>query len=209
MYNTAYNIQTGVNDSIVLDEAKTVGVGFATGTLTAGYYDGDTFATELTRVLNTLSSRTYTVTYNAMTFRLTITNSTLETFRNRSSSTCWKELGLTTSNGLAATNTVEDTVATMPFPVSLNRPLSWYVTIPEFGSTLTVSSMEKYTLFLPMTVGAGGVMEYNRTYIQQEVTVQVPLPSTFTVYWQTSTAGASTSLSLLNSDWELGFSYDE
>ena len=69
--------------------------------------------------------------------------------------------------------------------------------------------MEKYSLYLPMTVGAGGVMEYNRTHMRQELLTRVPLLSMLTVKWQAIVAGASVPLSHMNSDWELGFSYDD
>lgn len=211
VYNTVYNIQDGaglhlneIDDTVLYRLA-----------LRPGYYDGYSFAVEIARALTAGSGNaaSYTCTYNPTTFKLTIGSTISFKLRGVASEykymPCWREMGMYDETGLLPVDGGFATSYTCPSPVKLNLPLSWYVTIPELGSNLTISSMDKYSLFLPMTVGAGGVMEYNRTYMPQELTVAVPLLSILTVKWQTTVSGTTQALSLQNSDWELGFSYDE
>ena len=116
-------------------------------------------------------------------------------------------MGMCSDDGLSPIDGTSGLTYTCPFPVTLNALLNWYVTINEFGADLTTTNMEKYSLYLPMTVGAGGVMEYNRLYMSQHLNVPAPMITSFTVQWQTITAGATEPLSLMNSDWELVFSF--
>jgi len=208
VYNTVYNIQADVNNNISLAENKGA---ILTGSLNPGYYNGETFAIEIARVLSALSptSAVYTVSYSPTTFKLTISSTIHFTISTLIGDyLCWKEMGMCSAGGLSPVDGTLGLTYTCPFPVTLNAPLSWYVTINEFGTDLTASNMEKYSLYLPMTVGAGGVMEYNRLYMSQYLHATAPLITSFTVQWQTITAGATEPLSLMNSDWELVFSYE-
>jgi len=109
-------IIAGVNDKFLFNEnLNTINV--FTATLTEGFYQGSTFASELqTRMNASGASNTYTCSYNPSTFKITITTTIPNTFRilgASSGSTCLPEMGFSSGTTTFSTAKVGDYVVNL------------------------------------------------------------------------------------------------
>ncbi len=202
VFNTPYNIQTDVNDRLDYDE---YGIAW-TAIIPAGYYSASSLATAIGTAMTATSSSNYTVTYSTVTRKLSFSADISFSLRcltgeNKAYSP-WKELGFSAASGLTAVDTDGGYDCVAPYPVNLALPLSWHVQIPELGQPLQTTDGKKYRLYLPMTAGTGGIMEYTGMMPTQELTTEEGLLRNFSVTW---VANGSV-LSLLNSEWEIMFS---
>src|ERR1700722_17622481 len=140
-YNTIFNINNS-NNCLNFNENST---NKSITPITPSNYDAPTLASTLQTALNTASAsyNTYSVTYSASTKLFTISagNSfTLQFLTGTNSSTSlWKILGWTSSNGLAPVDSATNTSVTSPYMSNLSGPLSIYLTISKVGSTLRTS----------------------------------------------------------------------
>jgi hypothetical protein len=205
VYNTPYLIQAAINDRISFLENATAKV----ATITAGYYNALTLASEIATKMTAISGgyNTYAVTYSAITGKLTWTAANAFTIQSLTGTNAslnpWKVIGMISSNGLAAIDGTSGVSYTAPYPVNLSMPLSWYVDIPEWGSPSQSTGKPLYGLYLPMAVGTGNAMEYTSMMPRQHLSCSLPWVASFTVKWSSS---ATSPLELQNSEWELVFS---
>lgn len=149
-------------------------------TLTSGFYDASTLATEIKTRLDATSGgyNTFTVTYSSSTRKYTI--SAGNNFRlmfstgTNASTSAWKVLGFSNSTGTSGIDTTLGTSTTSVDVVNLSLPLSIYIQINNFGSVnFKTTDGDTFTFYIPCTSYSGEVIEYkSANYFEQ--TVELP-----------------------------------
>lgn len=145
---TMYNIQEGVNDSLVLGDPN----GPIPIQIPAQYYSAPALATILSHLLSTAGTQAYTVTYSPNTFKLTVTTATTPfTLDFSVANSCAAVLGFNptiTSSALAHTG---DKV------IDLGES-SLFIDIAEL-STGVYNHSQPHTFMIPITVNAGSSIQ--------------------------------------------------
>lgn len=149
-------------------------------TLTNGFYDATTLATEIKTRLDATSGgyNTFTVTYSTSTKKYTI--SAGNNFRlmfstgSNASTSAWKVMGFSNSTGTSGIDTTSGTSTTSVDIINLSLPLSFYIQINNFGSVNFKSTDgDTFTFYIPASSSNGEIIEYkSNTHFQQ--VVQIP-----------------------------------
>ena len=163
--NTIYNVNTSNN---ALN--WTAGGPYYDAVLPVGNYDGATLATAVAAALTAgdLTARTYTATFDAITSKLTITNSTADDMIWAAGQSANTVIGVYNYNGFGSGGLVNITASgsALPYPIFLGAPLSLgirikqaadagYVTgINEIVTKTTVPVTTDYST-IPPTVNTG------------------------------------------------------
>ena len=159
--NTIYNVNTSNN---ALNWSA--GGPFYDAVLPVGNYDGATLATAVAAALTAgdLTARTYTATFDAITSKLTITNSTADDMLWAAGRSANTVIGVYNYNGGSVNSTASGSA--LPYPIFLGAPLSLgirikqaadagYVTgINEIVTKTTIPVTTDYST-IPPTVNTG------------------------------------------------------
>jgi hypothetical protein len=204
MYNTIYTIN-GNNNKIDFNENSTN----KTTTLTNGWYTASSLATHIGTAMTTTSGgfATFTASYSSVTGKMTISStqnfSLLFLTGTNTSSSPYRELGFTSTNGITAVNTSAGTSATGNNIVNLGLPLTIYISINNWnGSNIKDTSGTHCTFAVPVNCLAGEMINFNGDDIEQVVEV----PSNVNVISQlkiTLSSVNNRAIDLNNSEWSL------
>jgi hypothetical protein len=188
-----------------------VGASNFTATITIGSYSAIQLATEIQNQMNTVSSG-FTVTYNNNTRKLTFANSSTFTLLflsgTNASSSCYRECGYISSNGLLAVNSSAAVTSSIsPYPVNLTLPLQIYIDIQQFETNVrSTDQQDQYSFITPFSVAPGSLMQYSaKQYFDQTVTVRNNTISFFNVKFY---ARGGKAVDLQNSEWIIIFRYN-
>lgn len=158
MPNSIYNFTTS-NNTIYFRENATN----KTATVTPGFYTADTLATTLASILTTASGgfNTYTVTYSAITGKLTFSaGSNFQFMAGTNPTFPYRELGITQADTVAATSLTSTNC------VSLERPVRVYLSMdlcdePILIGNATATSDASFSI--PVDVNFMQVVDYEPT----------------------------------------------
>ena len=173
LYGTIYQV-TSTSNYIDFNENSTN----KSCTITPGFYDANTLASTIASTLTTASSgyNTYTVSYNSVTKLMTFSAgnsfSLLFSSGSHASSSMYKILGFTSSNGLTGIDTVAGTSVTSNYIVNLTLPLSLYINITTLGQNIVSTDADFFTFYIPSSATNGGIIEYKEhSYFYQDVRI--------------------------------------
>lgn len=156
--NTSYNIRAGVNDYIPFRRSST-NYAFQ---ITPGSYTITSLLSAIQTGMNAADANTYTCTYSAITMKATIAGSgafilNFATGTNASTS-CWRELGFSQADTSSTTSHTGSNV------VSLEKPSTLFINIPELRYPVSTSNSADYhTFIVPLTENAGNLVFFSTT----------------------------------------------
>jgi hypothetical protein len=202
-YNTIYNVDA-TNNALNFNENS---ANKSITPLTPSGYTGTTLATALQTALNTASSgyNTYVVTYSASTGLFTISAGNpftlLFSSGTNSSTSLWKVMGWTTSNGLSPVNSATASSVTSPYMANLTNPLSMYLNLSKVNSIIRTSDTPSipFTYNIPIKVPYGQLIELKEDQLEQKALISDPLFKVFTVQLIGPNGNA---VNLNGSEWE-------
>lgn len=204
IYNTFYNINNN-NNKIDFTENATN----KTTTLTNGYYTATSLATHIGTAMTTTSGgfAVFTASYSTTTRKMAI--SSTQNFRllfssgTSTSSSPYRELGFTDTNGINAVDTAVSTSATGNNHVNLGLPLTIYITINNWNGSNIKDTSGTFTSFaIPINASSGEIINFNGDEIQQIIDI----PPTVNIVSQlriTLSSINNRALDLNNSEWNM------
>ena len=156
--NVLFAVNSNTNTLVFQEDGA--GTDF-TATLTVGNYSATTLATEIKTQMDSAGANTYTVTYDASTFKYTIATSGTS-IRLLDTSTCLEVIGFTAQDAFVATSTTSDLVARLDGPQ--------YVSIISNLNSMNISSNSYSNIMerVPISTAIGDLI----TYEPSEVTYQ-------------------------------------
>ena len=128
-------------------------------TLSSGAYTYITLPIELKRAMDDVSSQSFDVSYSEITFKLSVTVTSVASFKftfSNTSNSAARILGFQNSDtSLAATHTSF-------FSLNLSLPMYFFVQIPELGTHVKSSSQNDWGTFVLTTSGnSGDILTFN------------------------------------------------
>lgn len=155
--NVIYNIRTGVNDQF----SFTNGTPY-TLTIPAGAYSDISFCDTLMDLMNGVGTQEYSVVFNEVTMKITISCATAFSLQLSGARTCADVIGFEKTNTTSQLSFTGTKCATFYID-------SIFMTINEFPSTLFNNNLV-YTFAIPITKNSTQVIQYkDRDYFSQEV----------------------------------------
>jgi hypothetical protein len=204
-FNTLYNITAAFNNTIPFS----IGATNFTAVIPAGAYNITTFAPAVQAALNAVSTG-FTVAYNPLTYKLTISNASAFSLLWGTGPTCSTECGFPDLPTAAATS------VTGPNAVNLGEPCHLFVMIREIDSSFVVGgdSFNNYTFVVPINSPPGFLVEYScNSSFNQIIECQTPLNlSKLTIQLNNSSnpvGNPSVPTSLNGLDWQMVLEIDQ
>jgi hypothetical protein len=172
--NTIYNINSSNNVIPVVISSVTYNA-----TLTPGSYTDSTLIVEAQSKINTAvttsTGQTFTITFNATTYKLTFASTGSFQINFASSSSPWRECGFANALTTAGTSATGSNVAQLGLPYEL------FIVIEQLshGSPIrtTNPTLGHYTFICPLNGNGGSVSSYSEDVYTQHIHFNPPLSS--------------------------------